>query len=72
MTATSEEVLRSACWFAGAIYGGVQEASRGRRWLVVTDPETRSTGMIPLDAAFTTSRVVVKVQEIRRRWKEMT
>ena len=78
MTAESETVLRAACWFAGAEYGGVQEVHAFlpgvghtlRRWLVITEPETRSTGYVPIDEQFTTSAVLAKAMEIRRRYQQ--
>ena len=63
-----DSALRAACWFAGARYGGVQETPTGR-WLVLTEPETGSTGYVRIDAAFTTSVVCAKMQEIRRRFR---
>lgn len=67
MTPTYESILRNVCWFAGGLYGGVQEVGE-KRWLVITEPDTRSTSYVPIDGAFTASAVLAKVQGIRRRY----
>lgn len=69
MTPAYESVLCAVCWFANVLYGGVQE-SQGKRWLVITEPDTMSTGYVSIDEAFTTSAVLAKGQEIKRRFAQ--
>lgn len=64
MTDARTEMLKAVCWFAGGIYNGLQETPKGC-YLIVTEPQTKSTGAVRLDAEFTTSRVLAKMQEIR-------